>query len=152
MVNFVIYILIIKILYMPCEETAEPWLMLQIKRNTKCVNTRDLQLCLEKANLFVYVCQSTLYITITCVFTNAQKTKLKPLNFSLNTDTASHNVFSKIKVFKNFQLGSTEYKLSNILVPYLITITIFVIFQPIALAPLFNMFSIKIVGSLELFH
>ena len=121
MVNFVIYILIIKILYMPCEETAEPWFMLPIKR-TESVSTPKIYSFAQRRQASSCMYAKVLCITITCVFTNAQKTKLKPLNFSLNIDTASHNVFSKIKVFKNFQLGSTEYKLSNILVPYLITI------------------------------
>lgn len=118
---------------MPYEEIAEPWFTLPIESNTQKVCQHQRFITLPRESLSVYVCQSTLSITITHVFTNVQNTKLKLLNFSVNIDTASHNVFSKIKVFKNFQLVSIEYKLRNILVPYLITITI-VIFQTIALA------------------
>ena len=92
----ILCILIIKKLYMPYEEIAEPWFTLPIERNTQKVCQDQRFITLPRESLSVYVCQSTLSITITHVFTNVQNTKLKLLNFSINIDAASHNVFSKI--------------------------------------------------------
>ena len=55
---------------MPYEEIAEPWFTLPIERNTQKVCQDQRFITLPRESLSVYVCQSTLSITITHVFTN----------------------------------------------------------------------------------